>query len=112
MLAPMPGSTTSNGTGGAAAKAPPRNFGASLGLAVLGAILVRENETNVTAALVHDVQLAFAHSTLTLVHIIAGVLAATFVVAAPWMARGRVETATAEEPAGAGDFVLLAGEPT
>ncbi len=79
---------------------------------MLGAILVGQNETNVTAALVHDVQIAFAHSTQTLFHIMAGVLAATFVVAVLWMARGRVETATAEDPAGAGDFVLLAGEPT
>ena len=102
-----------------------RNFGASLGLAVLGAILITRNDTNVTAALtkhgvpsgvahrvaasfggsgpgagagrgqptavVHDVQLAFAHSTQTVFYIMAGVLAATFIVALRWLPRGRVE---------------------
>jgi EmrB/QacA subfamily drug resistance transporter len=108
-----------------------RNFGASLGLAVLGAILVSRNETNVTAALtkagvprgiaqrvstafssnvggaprggrshtlVHDVQLAFAHSTQTLFYIMAAVLVATFVVALRFMPHGRAEV---EEPVGA-----------
>ncbi len=102
-----------------------RNFGASLGLAVLGAILITRNDTNVTAALtkdgvpsgvahrvaasfgasgpgagagagrptaiLHDVQLAFAHSTQTVFYIMAGVLAATFIVAVRWLPRGRVE---------------------
>jgi fucose permease len=100
-----------------------RNFGASLGLAVLGAILISRNETNVTAALtrdgvprtvahriassfgggtsgggsgsgrphalVHSVQLAFAHSTQTVFYIMAGVMAATFLVAARRLPRGR-----------------------
>src|SRR5581483_9000149 len=93
-----------------------RNFGASLGLAVLGAILISENKTNITAALtkggvpqtiahrvassfgsagpgagagsgsgqphalVHSVQLAFAHSTQTVFYVMAGVLAASFIV--------------------------------
>jgi hypothetical protein len=99
-----------------------RNFGASLGLAVLGAVLITRNDTNVTAALtkhgvpgaiahrvaasfggsgpgagagtgrpvalVHDVQIAFAH--------MAGVLAATFVVALRWLPRGRVEAVKEE----------------
>jgi hypothetical protein len=102
-----------------------RNFGASLGLAVLGAILITRNDTNVTAALtkhgvpgsiahrvaasfggtgptagaangrpsalVHDVQLAFAHSTQTVFYIMAGVMVATFIVAVRWMPRGRLE---------------------
>jgi fucose permease len=102
-----------------------RNFGASLGLAVLGAILITRNDTNVTAALakhgvpggvahrvaasfgasgpaagggrgqsvalVHDVQLAFAHSTQTVFYIMAGVMLATFIVALRWLPRGRVE---------------------
>jgi hypothetical protein len=59
-------------------------------------------------ALVHDVQIAFAHSTQTLFHIMAGVLAATFVFAFLSMPRGRVETA-AEEPATSGDFAFPAG---
>jgi MFS family permease len=103
-----------------------RNFGASLGLAVLGAVLISRNETNVTSALtrdgvpgrvarrvassfgaggargaggqgrtgqphalVHSVQLAFAHSTQTIFYIMAGVMAATFLVAVRGLPRGR-----------------------
>ncbi|MGZ4253545.1 MAG: MFS transporter [Solirubrobacteraceae bacterium] len=117
-----------------------RNFGASLGLAVLGAVLVSQNHTNITnaltkagvpqtvahrvagslgastpgsgsaagqpRALVHDVQLAFAHSIQTIFYIMAGVLAASFLVAVHRLPRGRVETAEEPEvpvsPAGAG----------
>ena len=102
-----------------------RNFGASLGLAVLGAILISRNSANVTAALtkhgvpgsiahriaasfgasapgsnggagrpaalVHDVQLAFAHSTQTVFYIMSGVMAVTFIVAVRWLPRGRLE---------------------
>lgn len=102
-----------------------RNFGASLGLAVLGAVLISQNDTNVSraltkhgvptavahriaasfgsgtpsagarsgqpSALVHDVQLAFAHSTQTVFYVMAGVMAATFLVAARRLPRGRVE---------------------
>jgi hypothetical protein len=102
-----------------------RNFGASLGLAVLGAILVSHAETNVTGALtkagvprgiahrvaasfglgapgvrsssaqphtlVHDVQLVFAHSTQTVFYIMAGVMAATFLVSVRWVLRGVIE---------------------
>jgi EmrB/QacA subfamily drug resistance transporter len=103
-----------------------RNFGASIGLAILGAILVSRNKTNVTSALtkagvpshtadrvaqsfsthvgsgavggsgssralVHQVQLAYAHSTQTIFYVMAGVMAATFIVALRWMPRGRVE---------------------
>jgi EmrB/QacA subfamily drug resistance transporter len=108
-----------------------RNFGASLGLAVLGAILISRNDTNVTEALtkhgvpsgiahrvaasfsgsgagsgsgsgrspalVHDVQLAFAHSTQTVFYIMAGVMAATFIVAVRWLPRGRMELGEDEE---------------
>jgi EmrB/QacA subfamily drug resistance transporter len=109
-----------------------RNFGASVGLAVLGAILISRNATNITAALtkhgvpsavahriatsftgsgsgggsagqphavVHSVQLAFAHSTQTVFYIMAGVMAATFVVAVRGLPRGRVEVAADELPA-------------
>ena len=102
-----------------------RNFGASLGLAVLGAILIRQTDSNVTAALtkagvpsgvaqrvaasvgtgapgarsasgqphalVHDVQVAFAHSTQTVFYIMAGVMAFTFLVSVRWLPHGRVE---------------------
>jgi EmrB/QacA subfamily drug resistance transporter len=117
-----------------------RNFGASLGLAILGAILVSQNNTNITNALtkagvpetaahrvagslsastpgsgsaagephaiVHDVQLAFAHSIQTIFYIMAGVMAASFLVAVRRLPRGRVETVEEPEvpvsPAGAG----------
>jgi len=106
-----------------------RNFGASLGLAVLGAILINRADTNVTnaltkngvpggvahriaasfgasrapsgsgrsPALVHDVQLAFAHSTQTVFYIMAGVMVATFIVAVRWLPRGRLESVKDEE---------------
>jgi EmrB/QacA subfamily drug resistance transporter len=101
-----------------------RNFGGSLGLAVLGAILISRNDTNITDALighgvprsvahgvartvgfspsdstsargqphaiVHAVQLAFAHSTQTVFQIMAGVMAAIFVIALRGLPRGRV----------------------
>jgi fucose permease len=109
-----------------------RNFGASLGLAVLGAILVTQDKNNVTNALtkhgvpsnvahgvasslgssgagsqssggtqphavVHDVQLAFAHSTQTVFYIMAAVMAATFFVALRGLPSGRVETPEEQE---------------
>jgi hypothetical protein len=54
-------------------------------------------------AIVHDVQLAFAHSTQTVFYVMAAVMAATFLVAVRYLPRGRVE-ATPEEavPAVAG----------
>ncbi len=101
-----------------------RNFGASLGLAVLGAILISQNKTNVSnaltkagvpssvahrvaasfgatapgarsgagqpPALVHDVRLAFAHSTQTVFYIMAGVLAVTFILTIRRLPGGRV----------------------
>jgi EmrB/QacA subfamily drug resistance transporter len=104
-----------------------RNFGASLGLAVLGAVLISRNKSNVTAALtkagvpgpvahriassvgsagargqsgsgrphalVHQVELAFAHSTQTVFYIMAGVMAAAFIVAVRGLPRGRVAPA-------------------
>jgi EmrB/QacA subfamily drug resistance transporter len=101
-----------------------RNFGASLGLAVLGTIFTSRNKVNVTAALtshgvpkaaaekvaasfgsagastspsgqphalVRAVQLANAHSTQTVFYIMAGVMAATFIVAVRRLPSGRVE---------------------
>jgi EmrB/QacA subfamily drug resistance transporter len=117
-----------------------RNFGASLGLAVLGAILISRNDTNVTkaltlhgvptgvahrvaasfsasgapsgsgsahtAALVHSVQLAFAHSTQTVFYIMAGVMVATFIVAVRWLPRGRLESVEDDEA----EFVAVSAE--
>src|SRR5262249_21774150 len=108
-----------------------RNFGGSLGLAVLGTILISRNKTNITAALtgkgvplpiaprvassigfapassvsarghspavVHAVQIGFAQSTQTIFRIMAGLMAATFVIALRGLPRGRV--LPAEEPA-------------
>ncbi|HXD68158.1 MAG TPA: MFS transporter [Solirubrobacteraceae bacterium] len=106
-----------------------RNFGATLGLAILGAILISRNKTNVTGALtkagvpggvahrvassfgtspgsgggsgqphaiVHDVQLAFAHSTQTVFYIMSAIMAVTFIVTVRWMPRGRVAAAGEE----------------
>ncbi len=101
-----------------------RNFGASLGLAVLGATLISQNLTNVASALikdgvpavvagrvassfgstapnagsaggqapglVHDVQLAFAHSTQTVFYVMAAIMAAAFLVAILSIPRGRM----------------------
>ena len=100
---------------------------------MLGAILVSQNQTNITNALtklgatkaqahavasslgsdisgrvagggaapsggaVHSVQLAYAHSTQTVFYIMAGVMAATFLVALIRLPSGRVQTH--EEPA-------------
>jgi EmrB/QacA subfamily drug resistance transporter len=112
-----------------------RNFGASLGLAVLGALLISRDQTTITSALVrdgvprkaaeqaaggfgsgaptgsgrsqtlvHDVQMAFAHSTQTIFYVMAGVMAVTFLVAVRWLPRGRVEVPqeAAVSAAGAG----------
>jgi EmrB/QacA subfamily drug resistance transporter len=108
-----------------------RNFGASVGLAVLGAILISQNDSNVTSALttagvpsavahrvaaslgpgaagsgsgqphplVHDVQLAFAHSTQTVFYVMASVMAATFLVSVRGLPRRR--TAPDDELTGA-----------
>ena len=107
-----------------------RNFGATLGLAIMGTVLISRNLTNVTGALtkagvpkdvahrvassfgtspsggggsgqphaiVHDVQVAFAHSTQTVFYIMAGIMLATFIVTVRWLPRGRVAPA-GDEP--------------
>ena len=113
-----------------------RNFGASLGLAVLGAILISADGTNIGGALRnagvppaaaqkvvsafqssgagahstggssnglgHVVQVAFAHSTQTIFYIMAGVMAATFLVALRWLPRGRLDVPE-EAPAAAAE---------
>jgi len=53
------------------------------------------------AALVHDVQLAFAHSTQTVFYIMSGVLVATFIVAVRWLPRGRLERVNEGAPVSA-----------
>jgi EmrB/QacA subfamily drug resistance transporter len=100
-----------------------RNIGASVGLAVLGTILVSRDTVNVAGALVkggvppaaahrvaasfgfgqahsgagrpasllHGVDLAFAHSTQTVFYVMAGVMAATFLVAIRFYPRGQAQ---------------------
>jgi EmrB/QacA subfamily drug resistance transporter len=110
-----------------------RNFGASLGLAVLGAILISRNTTNITnaltksgvpahiahsvatsfglsssssngsahrasPALIHEVQLAFAHSTQTVFYIMAAVMAATFIVTVRLLPRGKLAADVGQVP--------------
>jgi hypothetical protein len=106
-----------------------RNFGATLGLAIMGAVLISRNQINVTGALtkagvpgsvahraassfgtsssgggsgqphavVHDVQLAFAHSTQTVFYIMAGIMVASFIVTVRWLPGGRA-VAAEDEP--------------
>jgi predicted MFS family arabinose efflux permease len=101
-----------------------RNIGASLGLAVLGTILVSRDRVNIAASLerngvpgtaahhvassfgfgqaqsasgrstavLHGVQLAFAHSTQTVFYVMAGVLAFTFLVVLRFYPRGAAQT--------------------
>jgi len=110
-----------------------RNFGASLGLAVLGTVLIERNKTTVAHALSaagvpaaradkiastfgsgstassspagthsvysHGVALATAHSMQTVFYVMAGVMAATFVVAFLRYPRGRVEVDRTETEA-------------
>src|SRR5262249_21319131 len=65
-----------------------RNFFACLGLAVLGALLIDANRTTFAH---QPARMAFAHSTQPIFYIMAGVLAATFLVTLRWLPRGRVE---------------------
>ena len=41
-------------------------------------------------AVVHDVQMAFAHSTQTIFYVMAGVMAVSFLIALRWLPRGRL----------------------
>ncbi len=60
-----------------------RNLGASLGLAIMGSLFVGAQAGPVDVA----------HSTRTVAYIMAGVMAAAFVVAQLWLPRGRAEEA-------------------
>jgi fucose permease len=119
-----------------------RNFGASVGLAVLGTVLISRSRTDVATNLVnagvpparahgiassfnfsasssgraahepakyvHAVRLAFAQSTQTVFHIMAAVMAVTFVVAFLFLRPSRGPAAVADEPPGGrrvGEFV-------
>ncbi|MDW5595722.1 MFS transporter [Conexibacter stalactiti] len=84
-----------------------RNFGASLGLAIMGSIFATESASHAGGrALADTAQLDVAHATQTVVWIMAGVMAAAFLVARLWMPSGRVEdpleaAAAADETAAA-----------
>ena len=123
-----------------------RNFGGSLGLAVLGSLLITENVSRVTQTLgrvgvpgqqanevAHaisgasggggsgrgqdcvardhaQIQLDFAHSTQTVVYVMAGAMALAFVVALRAMPGGKAEQAeTVEAPAPASGADATAG---
>jgi EmrB/QacA subfamily drug resistance transporter len=118
-----------------------RNFGASLGLAILGAILIDRDKTNVAHALrargvpgaradhiasqigssssgtvaggnsptLHAIRLATAHSTGTVFQVMAGVLAACFVITFLRYPRGRVEQDAALRSAEAEPVAPVAG---
>ncbi len=53
-------------------------------------------------ALIHDVQVAFAHSTQTVFYVMAGVMVVTFLVALRWVPAGRVAAPEIAEAAPAG----------
>ena len=71
--------------------APAHKVADSLGDSAAAASAGRRG-ANRSRALVHDVQLAFAHSTQTVFYIMAGVMAATFLVALLRLPPGRVDT--------------------
>jgi EmrB/QacA subfamily drug resistance transporter len=75
-----------------------RNFGASLGLAIMGSIFASESASHAGGrALADTPQLAVADATQTVVWIMAGVMAAAFLVARLWLPSGRVEDPLAAE---------------
>lgn len=74
-----------------------RNFGSSLGLAVLGSVLILKTGTNPQSGAVSPTE--FAAATQTVFYAFAGVMAVAFVFALRAMPRGKVETAPAEPDA-------------
>jgi hypothetical protein len=56
-----------------------------------------------SSAVLHGVELAFAHSTQTVFYVMAGVLAATFLVTIRFYPRGRTQPAAEAEDGAAGD---------
>jgi EmrB/QacA subfamily drug resistance transporter len=71
-----------------------RNFGASLGLAILGTILLTQNTSRIgkrPGGTGEAVRLDFAHSIRIVLFVMAGVMAAAFVAALVAMPAGRVE---------------------
>ncbi len=77
------GTLTAHGVPATTAHRIAASFGAGAGSA--------DGRSGQPAALVHDVQLAFAHSTQTVFYAMAGVMAVTFLVAIRWLPRGRME---------------------
>jgi hypothetical protein len=85
-----------------------RNFGSSLGMAVLGTVLILQNRSNLeeTAAangvpkvigkVVDGIPHDFALATQTVFYAMAGVMAVAFVVALATMPAGKVEQQVAE----------------
>ncbi len=73
-----------------------RNYGASLGLAVLGTILITQNRVNIEGTQAAEIAKGIAQSTQTVFYIMAGIMAATFVFALIFVPRGKLEKVVAE----------------
>lgn len=79
-----------------------RNFGATLGLAIMGSLFVERARLGGAHASLHAARLDVAHATKLVAWIMAGVMLAAFVVARRWMTPGRAPDLLAErepEPA-------------
>lgn len=66
--------------------------------AMVFAVAITFIDQTIVAIAIHDVQLAFAHSTQTVFYIMAGVMVASFIVALRWLPRGRVEYVEEDVP--------------
>ncbi len=73
-----------------------RNYGASLGLAVLGTILITQNRVNIEGTQAAEIAKGIAESTQTVFYIMAGIMAATFVFALLFVPHGKLEKVVAE----------------
>ncbi len=73
-----------------------RNYGASLGLAVLGTILITQNRVNIEGTQAAEIAKGIAQSTQTVFYIMAGIMAATFVFALLFVPHGKLEKVVAE----------------
>jgi EmrB/QacA subfamily drug resistance transporter len=84
-----------------------RNLGASLGLAVLGTILIDRSESSIASlsssgvSRTQAVEMGYAHATQTVFYIMAAVLALNFFVARLWLPRGSAEPAAEVAPVAA-----------
>jgi len=73
-----------------------RNYGASLGLAILGTILITQNRVNIQGTGAAEISKGIAQSMETIFYIMAAIMAATFVFAVIFVPRGKLEQVVAE----------------